>query len=107
MPLRSYSSIQREWIFKLAAALLVLSVDARSVLAQSPSEMPIEPSRVVQLPLSGKSSQTGDVEVMQRTTNSGGGNSVNTITSTVTVPAPYNGSVATGTASRNEITPHP
>ena len=65
--------------------------------------MPANPSRVVQLPLSGRTSQAGDVSVMQGTTNSGGSNSVVTIESTVTVPAPYNGSVATGTATRDVL----
>ena len=40
---------------------------------------------------------------MQGTTNSGGGNSVITVNSSVTVPAPYSGSVATGAASMEVV----
>ena len=63
--------------------------------------MPIDPSRATQLPLSGRQPQGGggQVTVTQRTTNSGGGQTVNSIDSTVTVQMPYSGSVASGTAN--------
>ena len=52
-----------------------------------------------QVPLSGQGAQTGGVNVMQGTTNSGGGNTVNSIQSSVAVMTPYNGSAANGKAS--------
>ncbi len=61
--------------------------------------MPVAPSRVLQLPLSGRQSQAAPVSVTERTTDAGGGNTVNTINSSVTVPAPYDGSVPTGAAT--------
>ena len=99
MPRPSYNFILRGYAPKLAVTLLMLSGGLEALLAQSPSEMPVEPTRAVQLPLSGRSSQGADVVVMQRTTDSEGGNSVNTVNSSVTVPAPYSGSVPSGSAS--------
>ena len=72
---------------------------ASTAYAQTASEMPQNPTCVLQLPLSGRSPQAGDVQVTQQTTNTGEGSSVVTTDSMVTVPAPYNGSVAWGKAS--------
>ncbi len=94
--------IWREKLISLAIGLVMFWTGAR-MLAQSPSEMPVEPSRVLQLPLSGRSSQSSSVTVMQGTTNSGGGNSVITVDSSVAVPAPYSGSVATGAATQEVL----
>jgi outer membrane protein TolC len=61
---------------------------------QSPSEMVTGPTRPTQVPLSGRESGSGGtVSVTQRTTNSGGGNTVNVINSSVTAQSPYDGSV--------------
>ena len=87
--------------FARGVGWMILAFGPVSLGAQSPSEMPIAPSRVSQLPLSGQSSQAAEVTVTQRTSNSGGGNSVNTINSSVAVPSPYSGSVPTGAASRD------
>ena len=96
------SQIPRHQVLSLGAGLLLLTGPC-TLFAQSPSEMPVEPSRVLQLPLSGRSPQESGVTVTQRTTNSGGGNSVDVIDSSVTVSAPYNGSVATGNASKEVL----
>jgi outer membrane protein TolC len=46
-----------------------------------------------QLPLSGRANAGGSVSTTQAITNTGGGNSVNVVNSTVNVTSPYNGSV--------------
>ena len=74
-----------------------------ALLAQSPAEMNPQPSSVVQIPLSGRAAQTGSVSVTQSTTNTGGGNSVNVIDSSVSATAPFNGSVPQGQVNPNEI----
>ena len=78
-------------------------IAVHTLLAQSPSEMNPQPSSVVQLPLSGRASQTGSVSVTQSTTNTGGGNTVNVIDSSVSATAPFNGSVPQGQVNPNEI----
>lgn len=70
---------------------------------QSASETPINPTRAVQLPLSGRNSQAGQVMTTQQTTNAGGGNSVVSVDATVTVPPPYNGSAAAGKATQEVL----
>ena len=80
-----------------------LVAGAPGLFAQSASELPVAPTRALQLPLSGRPAQAGDVSVTQRTTNAGGGNTVNTIDSTVMVPTPYNGSVAQGKANGQNV----
>lgn len=68
--------------------------------AQSPSEQVTGPTSATAVPLSGPGAQSGGaVTVMQGTTNAGGGNTVNSIQSSVTVQPPYNGSAPTGKAS--------
>jgi hypothetical protein len=57
-----------------------------------------------QLPLSGRTGQTGSVTTTQSTVNSGGANSVNLINSTVNVQGPYLGSIQNGQASVTPIT---
>ncbi|MGI4830045.1 MAG: TolC family protein [Janthinobacterium lividum] len=79
--------------------LLALGLGAGALRAQSPSEMVTGPTMPVQLPLSGQGAQTGAVGVVQGTTNAGGGNTVNSIQSSVTVQMPYGGSVPTGVAT--------
>lgn len=69
-----------------------------SLLAQAPVQQSGQvSSSAVQLPLSGRSGQTGSVSTTQSTVNAGGTNSVNLINSTVSVDGPYRGSIATGT----------
>ncbi len=75
-----------------AARTFLLLGTAYSLLGQSPSQMPTEPSQATQIPLSGRSTQQGSVSTTQSTTNPGGGNSVNLITSSVQVQGPYTGS---------------
>jgi len=53
----------------------------------------VSTSQVNQLPSSGRASQNGSVSATQAITNTGSGNSVNTIDSTVSLTSPYNGSV--------------
>ena len=81
------------------SALLVGSVISPLLAgAQSASEVPIVPSRATQIPLSGQTSSSGQVTVMEQSTNAGAGSTVITTDSSVTVPAPYSGSVPSGTA---------
>ncbi len=69
---------------------------------QSASEMPPNPTRVVQLPLSGRTPGAGDPSVTQTTApGSGSSGSVVTVDSMVTVPQPYSGSVAAGVATKD------
>lgn len=56
-----------------------------------------------QLPLSGRTGETGSVTTTQSTVNSGGANSVNLINSTVNVQGPYLGSVQNGKASATRL----
>jgi outer membrane protein TolC len=73
-------------------------------IAQSASQMPVAPTRALQLPLSGRPMQAGQPSVMQQTAPGGGNSgSVDVIDSTVMVPAPYNGSVPKGTATANAV----
>ena len=68
--------------------------------AQTASETPVMPTRPLQLPLSGMPMPGGQVSVSQRTAAGGGSSSsVDVIDSSVTITAPYNGSVPSGTAT--------
>ena len=69
------------------------------MLAQTPTESISGPTAPAQLPLSGQGNQGGAVSLTQGTTNAGGGNTVTSITITVTVMPPYNGSTPLGKAS--------
>ena len=72
--------------------------------AQTASEMQVIPTRPLQLPLSGRPMPSGQVSVSQRTAAGGGSNgSVDVIDSSVTVTAPYNGSVPAGPATGGEL----
>lgn len=75
---------------------LGLASGSVALWAQSPSESVTGPSMPTQLPLSGQGAQAGAVSVMQGTTNAGGGNTVDSIQSSVMVGMPYGGSVPTG-----------
>ena len=77
----------RIWCALLAALLCPCA------RAQSPTQQVTGPTRAQSVPLSGQQSGTGTVTVMQSTTNSGGGNTVNVIDTTVTPMPPYDGSV--------------
>jgi outer membrane protein TolC len=97
-PAAYVASALRFFVCATSAMILV-----HALLAQSPAEMNPQPSSVVQLPLSGRAAQTGSVSVTQSTTNTGGGNSVNVIDSSVSATAPFNGSVPQGHVNPNEI----
>ncbi len=69
-----------------------------ALLAQAPNQQSGQGSSSArQLPLSGRTGETGSVNTNQSTVNAGGTNSVNLINSTVIVNGPYQGSVPTGT----------
>lgn len=89
---------------RLCTVALSLIFSASFLWAQSPSEVPIVPSRPVPLPLSGRQQQTNSVSVTQSTTNSGGGNTVNTINSSVAVGGPFSGSTPNGKDSGTVLT---
>lgn len=61
------------------------------------------PSSATHLPLSGRTAQNSSVSVNQSTTNSGGGNSVNLINSSINVQGPYSGSTPHGQSSGNTL----
>jgi outer membrane protein TolC len=83
----------------LALAPLLLNLPAQ---AQQPGASGTTTSGS-QLPLSGRTGQTGNVTTNQSTVNSGGANSVNLINSTVNVQGPYTGSVQNGKASATPV----
>jgi outer membrane protein TolC len=74
----------------LAGALFLALVLGMPLLAQTNSAAT---SQVNQLPLSGRGPANGSVSTTQSITNTGGGNSVNVVNSTVNLTSPYNGSV--------------
>lgn len=90
------------------ASLLILALSAlfsgTFLWAQNPSEAAITPSRSAPLPLSGRQEQANSVSVTQSTTNSGGGNTVNTINSSVAVNGPFSGSTPNGKDSGTVLT---
>jgi outer membrane protein TolC len=90
-----YRSRRTAWIAFAAGLFFTATV----AVAQSPSEMTTGPSPVSQVPLSGRQNQSGSVSITQRTTNVGGGNSVNVVDSSVDVQSGYSGSVANGNAT--------
>ncbi len=77
-------------------SLLWLCLVSNRVAAQSPSEMTTGPTQAAPVPLSGREAGSNSVSVMQGTTNSGGGNTVNVINSSVTVQGSYSGSRPAG-----------
>ena len=83
----------------LSSTLLSAVLFAAHTSAQSPSEMVTGPTPARSVPLSGTQAQTGQVSVTQGTTNAGGGNTVNTINSSVHVQGPFQGSTPSGSAS--------
>ncbi len=87
---------RRAGLISLTFCLLAAATVA---VAQTPSQAVTGPSPASQVPLSGRSTQPGSVSVIQRTTNAGGGSSVNVIDSSVTVQGSFSGSVADGTAT--------
>ena len=89
----------RAWEGWRLAFAFVLLLGGSGVRAQTPSEGVTGPTMPAQVPLSGQGAQAGGVAVMQGTTNSGGGNTVNSIQSSVSVMTPYNGSAAQGKAT--------
>ncbi len=82
------------WVY-----VLVLGMGLRAG-AQTASETPALPTRPLQLPLSGFPVPAGQVSVMQNTAAGGSSNgSVDVINSSVTITAPYNGSIPSGPAT--------
>ena len=61
------------------------------------------PTSPATVPLSGQGAQSGGVAVTQQTTNAGGGNTVNSVQSSVNVQMPYAGSAAEGKASNSVL----
>ncbi len=77
----------------LAITVFVLLLLRFPAVGQQPA------TSAAQLPLSGRTGQSGSVTTNQSTINSGGANSVNLINSTVNVQGPYAGSVQNGKAA--------
>ena len=73
---------------------IIVVVTARAQVSREAAS-----STAVQLPLSGRTSETGSVGTTQSVVNPGGTNSVNFINSSVNVQGPYFGSIPTGQAT--------
>jgi outer membrane protein TolC len=86
-------------VWVVVASALLLAAPATVAVAQSPSQQTTGPSAVSQVPISGRQNQAGSVSVTQRTTNVGGGNSVNVVDSSVNVQGSFSGSTADGTST--------
>ena len=89
------------WRDKLALGIGLWAVSAGVCAGQTASEMPPNPTRVVQLPLSGRGTMAGDVSVTETTNAAASGNSVVTVDTRVTVQPPYSGSAAAGVATKD------
>ena len=76
---------------------MIVVVPARAQVSAVPEAAS---STAVQLPLSGRTFETGSVGTTQSVVNPGGTNSVNFINSSVNVQGPYFGSMPTGQATR-------
>jgi outer membrane protein TolC len=89
---------RQRFVFIIISWLLaiIVSITAR---AQAPAGPEAPSSTAVQLPLSGRTSETGSVGTTQSVVNPGGTNSVNYIDSSVNVQGPYFGSMPTGKAT--------
>jgi outer membrane protein TolC len=70
---------------------------------QAPSQIPENPTPVLQPSLSGMQIQQASVSVTQRTINSGGGNTVDVISSSVGVSNRYAGSTPSGVATKDVL----
>lgn len=81
--------------FLLSFALLLFAWPLRAT-AQDAAQAASGPTSAAKLPLSNSTALQSSVTVNQRTTNAGGGNSVNVIESSVSTQAPYSGSVPSG-----------
>lgn len=84
-------------------ALALASVLALSVHAQTPSEQVTGPNRPTPLPLSGVTTPGDAVTVTQQTAPSSTPGSSDVLNSTVTVRAPFAGSVPTGQPSQGPL----
>ena len=90
-----------KWLL-LTLEFLALSVPLAR--AQSPSQLPQTPTPAVMVPLSGTGAgQQNSVSVTQRTTNTGGSNGVDVISSSVDVRGQVAGSVPQGRATNDSI----
>jgi hypothetical protein len=64
--------------------------------AQTPAQSSTGPSQAVQIPLSGRQQSQGSVSITERNTSAGGGNTVNTIDSSVAVQNAFAGGTPNG-----------
>lgn len=88
----------------LICACLCPLFRSSDALSQSPAEMVTGPTQPAKLPLSGQTPGASGVSLQQRTSEATAPNSSNVIDSSVTVNAPYNGSVP-GTAPPHGVLP--
>jgi len=82
------------FIFMSSLLAIIVVVTARAQVSREAAS-----STAVQLPLSGRTFETGSVGTTQSVVNPGGTNSVNFINSSVNVQGPYFGSIPTGQAT--------
>jgi outer membrane protein TolC len=85
-----YRPRNREASHLLPGTLLIAFVICMPLLAQTAS---VPASQVNQVPLSGRGNADGSVSTTQSITNTGGGSSVNIVSSAVNLSGSYNGSV--------------
>lgn len=100
LALRKHAYLSRE---RLSVAALAVCAFGLPLLAQTPSEQVTGPTRPTPLPLSGIQIPADSVSVTQQTTPSGAPGSSNSLNSTISVRAPFAGSIPTGTASKDPI----
>lgn len=81
--------------WRCAAALIIALSRSASLHAQAPSQSDPGPSHATQLPLLPNAPQAGSVSITQATPSSGSDSALS-VTSTVNVSSPYNGSAPTG-----------
>jgi outer membrane protein TolC len=91
-------------MFRLPTLAPILAL-APLLISQAPAQQSggSPPSNATQLPLSGRTGQTGSVTTNQSTVNAGGASSVNLINSTVNVQGPYSGSIQNGKATSTPV----
>ncbi len=88
-------------MLRLPSFLPILALALPALAQQQPGEPALKSA--TQLPLSGRTGESGSVTINQSTVNAGGANSVNLINSTVNVQGPFTGSIQNGKVSATPV----
>ncbi len=89
-------------MFRMSRLIALVALAPALIVVSAPGQQP-PPTSATQIPLSGRSGQSGSVSTSQSTVNSGGANSVNLINSAVKVDGQFDGSVQNGKATGTVI----